>query len=149
MKNIENKVQELYDRIFIRELIDNYAFYADTRDAQKQADLFLDNARFIVFMDSKSPTPTQEITNKADLMAVFDNLKTYYTTMHLNGQSKLEINGNKASGISYCFAHHLSVTDSQQKFMIAAIRYLDTFDKHNGQWFFSERKLLVDWIENK
>jgi hypothetical protein len=34
--------------------------------------------------------------------------------------------------------------------MIAAIRYLDTFVKLHGRWwFFSERKLMVDWTETR
>ena len=33
--------------------------------------------------------------------------------------------------------------------MIAAIRYLDTFVKQDGVWFFSQRKLMVDWTETR
>ncbi len=33
--------------------------------------------------------------------------------------------------------------------MIASIRYLDTFIKQEGAWYFAERKLLVDWIETR
>jgi hypothetical protein len=30
--------------------------------------------------------------------------------------------------------------------MIASIRYLDTFVKQDGAWYFAERNLLADWI---
>jgi hypothetical protein len=33
--------------------------------------------------------------------------------------------------------------------MIAAIRYLDAFVKQGGTWFFSQRKLMVDWTETR
>jgi hypothetical protein len=33
--------------------------------------------------------------------------------------------------------------------MIAALRYYDTFAKTNGEWLFAERKLYVDWIEQR
>jgi hypothetical protein len=33
--------------------------------------------------------------------------------------------------------------------MIAAIRYLDSFVKQNGAWFFSQRKLMVAWTETR
>ncbi|MCZ4244283.1 nuclear transport factor 2 family protein [Pedobacter punctiformis] len=59
------------------------------------------------------------------------------------------MNGDKATGIAYCMAHHLTMEDGKQKLMIAAIRYHDTFVKQNGKWLFAERKLLVDWIENR
>jgi hypothetical protein len=33
--------------------------------------------------------------------------------------------------------------------MIASIRYLDTFVRQDGEWYFAERKLMVDWIETR
>jgi uncharacterized protein YneR len=33
--------------------------------------------------------------------------------------------------------------------MIAAILYLDTFVKHDGIWYFNQRKLMVDWTETR
>jgi hypothetical protein len=33
--------------------------------------------------------------------------------------------------------------------MIAALRYYDTFVKMDGSWLFAERKLYVDWLEER
>jgi hypothetical protein len=33
--------------------------------------------------------------------------------------------------------------------MIASVRYLDTFAKVDGRWFFAERKLILDWSETR
>jgi hypothetical protein len=33
--------------------------------------------------------------------------------------------------------------------MIASIRYLDEFVKEDGDWFFAERRLMVDWTETR
>jgi hypothetical protein len=33
--------------------------------------------------------------------------------------------------------------------MIAAFRYMDTFVKMGGAWLFAERRLYVDWIEER
>jgi hypothetical protein len=33
--------------------------------------------------------------------------------------------------------------------MVASLRYLDTFVKIDGEWFFSERRLYVDWMEER
>jgi hypothetical protein len=147
--NYDQKIQEAEDRLAIRELIDAYAYCADTRDAQGQMALFTTDTHFVVYMDSKSSVPSQTINNRDDLFPVFKNLITYKATMHFNGQSTVKLNGDKATGIAYCMAHHLTLENDVQKFMIAAIRYHDTFVKQNGKWLFSERKLLVDWIENR
>lgn len=141
--------QETLDRLAIRELVDQYAYCADTRDAQGQQDLFTEDTHFVVYMDSKSDVPTQVINSKADLFPVFDNLNTYHATMHFNGQSTVKLNGDRATGITYCFAHHVTLDDAGQHLMVATIRYHDVFVKQEGKWLFAERKLLVDWIENR
>jgi hypothetical protein len=39
--------------------------------------------------------------------------------------------------------------NGQRTLMIASIRYLDEFVKQDGQWFFAERRLMVDWTETR
>jgi NADPH:quinone reductase-like Zn-dependent oxidoreductase len=34
-------------------------------------------------------------------------------------------------------------------FMVAYLRYLDTFAKIDGAWLFAERLLYVDWLEQR
>jgi ketosteroid isomerase-like protein len=142
--------QEAADRLAIRELIDAYAHCADQRDAQGQMALFTPDTHFVVFMDARDPEPTQELRGRDSLAPVFDNLNSYVATMHFNGQSTIELNGSQASGESYCLAHHLSVDDDGQRtLMVASIRYLDQFVKQDGQWFFAERRLMVNWTDTR
>ena len=51
--------------------------------------------------------------------------------------------------MTYCRAHHVTVDGSVRRLMVAAIRYLDTYVTHDGAWFFSQRKLMVDWTETR
>jgi SnoaL-like domain len=148
--NIEQQLQQAADKQAIRNLVDSYAYCADTRDAQGQMALFTEDTSFIVFMDAKLPEPTQVVNKRADLFPIFDNLNTYRATMHFNGQSTvLKLTDNTATGIAYCIAHHQTIKDGVQKLMIANIKYHDRFVKQSGQWLFAERKLMVDWIENR
>jgi len=147
--NIEQRLQELEDRIAIRELIDQYTYCADTRDAEGQMAIFTGDTNFEVYMDEKIPAPTQVVKGRKNLRPVFDDLNQYFSTMHFNGQSTVKPDGNKATGITYCRAYHLKVIDGVQKLMIAGIRYHDTMVKQDGVWLFSERKLKVCWIENR
>ena len=108
----EQQLQQAADRLAIRNLVDQYAYCADTRDAQGQMALFTEDTRFIVFMDAKSAEPTQIINKRADLFPVFDNLNTYRATMHFNGQSTvLQLKEDTATGIVYCIAHHQTIKD--------------------------------------
>ena len=137
------------DRLAIRELVDAYAYCADRRDATGQMALFTEDTEFLVYMDSRSPTPTQHLRGRNALAPVFDDLNQYQATMHFNGQSTTVLDGDRASGVAYCLAHHLKVDGSARSLMIAAIRYLDSFVKQDGAWFFGQRKLMVDWTETR
>jgi SnoaL-like domain len=140
---------QVADRLAIRELVDAYAYCADRRDATGQMALFTEDTDFQVFMDEHSPSPTQHLEGRVALAPVFDQLNTYIATMHFNGQSTTVLDGDHASGVTYCLAHHVKVDGSARSLMIAAIRYLDSFVKQNGAWFFSQRKLMVAWTETR
>jgi ketosteroid isomerase-like protein len=142
--------QEAADRLAIRELIDAYAHCADRRDAKGQLALFTTDTRFLVFMDATASEPTQELHGRESLAPVFDNLNTYATTTHFNGQSTVSLDGDRATGETYCLAHHLSTDeDGRRTMMVASIRYLDEFVKQDGAWLFAERRLMVDWTETR
>jgi SnoaL-like domain len=140
---------QLADQLAIRRLVDAYAYCADRRDATGQMALFTEDTEFLVYMDSRSPSPTQHLRGRPALAPVFDELNTYVTTMHFNGQSTAVLDGDHASGVTYCLAHHVRVEGSARSLMVAAIRYLDSFVKQDGAWFFSQRKLMVDWTETR
>ena len=140
---------EAADRLAIRELVDAYAFCADTRDAEGQKALFTDNTRFVVFMGGEGSDATDELHGRESLTPVFDNLNTYEVTMHFNGQSTVALDGDRAAGETYCLAHHVYSADGERKLMIAAIRYQDAFAKADGAWRFAERRLYVRWTETR
>src|ERR1700747_3617582 len=138
---------QLADQLAIRRLVDAYAYCADRRDATGQMALFTEDTEFLVYMDSRSPSPTQHLRGRPALAPVFDELNTYVTTMHFNCQSTAVLDGDHASGVTYCLAHHVRVEGSARSLMVAAIRYLDSLVKQDGVWFFSKRKLMVDWTK--
>lgn len=140
---------ELADRLAIRELVDSYAHCADRRDADGQKSLFTEDTHFLVYMDGEGTEPTQELTGREALTPVFADLNRYQATMHFNGQSTAALDGDRATGESYCIAHHLFTDDDERKLMVAHLRYDDTFVKLDDAWLFAERKLYVDWTETR
>lgn len=97
-------LQEIADRLAIRELVDAYARCADRRDVEGQMSLFTADTEFLVYMDSRNPTPTQEIRGRDRLRPVFENLSEYEATTHFNGQSTVTWEQDAATGVSYCLA---------------------------------------------
>ena len=141
--------EEAADRLAIRELVDAYAHCADRRDADGQKSLFTEDTKFVVYMDGEGTEPTQELSGREALTPVFADLNRYEATTHFNGQSTIALEGNRATGESYCLAHHLFTEEGKRKLMVASLRYLDGFVKRDGTWLFAERKLYVDWTETR
>jgi len=140
---------EQADRLAIRELFDAYAHCADRRDAAGQKALFTDDTVFAVHMEGDGSEPTYVLNGREALTPVFEDLNRYEATTHFNGQSTVELDGDRATGESYTIAHHLFTEDGERKIMVASLRYLDTFTKLDGRWYFAERKLSLDWSETR
>jgi SnoaL-like protein len=140
---------EAADRLEIRELVDAYAHCADRCDAKGQMSLFTEETHFIVFMDARSEKPSMELNRREDLVPVFDELNKYEATTHFMGQSTVVLDGDRATGETYCIAHHLSASEGKRTLLIASLRYYDVFAKVEGKWLFAERKIMVDWTDTR
>ena len=141
---------EAADRLAIRELVEAYAHCADRCDAKGQMALFTADTHFVVNMNAKDGKPSQELHSREALAPVFADLNKYAATMHFVGQSTiLTLTGNRATGEAYTLAHHLTIDGGKRGLMIAALRYADQFVKMDGAWLFAERRLYVDWMEER
>jgi hypothetical protein len=149
-KHVSISPNEAADRLAIRELVEAYAHCADRRDAKGQVALFTADTHFVVYMNAKDPKPSQELNSREALVPVFADLNQYTATMHLLGQTTiLTLSNGRGTGETYCLPHHLAVDGANRQLMIAALRYYDTFVKQDEAWLFAERKLYVDWIEER
>jgi SnoaL-like protein len=141
--------EEAADRLAIRELIDAYAHFADRRQPEAQAALYADDGRTLVYTDSGASEPAQVLTGRAEHVEGFRTLSQYTATMHFNGQSSINLDGDQATGETYTLAHHLLDTDAGRTLLVMFIRYEDRFVKREGTWRFAERKLLIDWTDSR
>jgi len=149
-KHVAISPDEAADRLAIRELVEAYAHCADRRDAEGQMALFTTDTHFVVYMNAKDPTPSQELHSREALAPVFAALNQYDATTHFVGQSTLfTLTADRATGEAYCLAHHVTVDGGKRRLMLASLRYHDTFVKRDGSWLFAERLLYVDWMEER
>jgi hypothetical protein len=140
---------EAADRLAIRELFDAYARCADTRDAEGQKALFTADTRFAVYMDGPGSQPSYVLEGREALSPVFADLDRYEATMHFNGQSTVNLNGDHATGDSYTIAHHVFTEGGSRQMMVAWLHYLDTFTKIGQAWFIAERQIILVWSETR
>jgi hypothetical protein len=149
-KHVTISPGEAADRLAIRELVEAYAHCADRRDAKGQMSLFTADSHFVVYMNAKDPTPSQELHSREALAPVFAELNKYDATTHFVGQCTIcTMTGERATGEAYCLAHHVTVDGGKRRLMVASLRYLNTYVKMDGAWLFAERRLYVDWLEER
>jgi ketosteroid isomerase-like protein len=149
-KHVSISPGEAADRLAIRQLVEAYAHCADRRDAKGQMSLFTEDAHFVVYINARDPTPSQELHSRKALAPVFAELNKYEATTHFVGQSTIfSLTFDRATGETYCLAHHVTVDGGKRRLMLASLRYLDTFVKMDDLWLFAERRLYVDWVEER
>src|SRR5580692_6117406 len=102
-KHISISPAEAADRLAIRELVEAYAHCADRRDAKGQMSLFTEDTHFVVYMNARDATPSQELHSREALAPVFAALNQYDATTHFVGQSTIfTLTGGRATGEAYC-----------------------------------------------
>src|SRR5260370_4810676 len=110
---------EAADRLAIRELVEAYAHCADRRDAKAQMSLFTADTHFVVYMNAKDPTPSQELHSRAALAPVFAELNKYDATTHFVGQSTIfTLTADRATDEAYCLAHHVTLAGRKRRLML-------------------------------
>lgn len=85
-------------------------------------------------------------TGREAVLGLLDVLgQMFKVTQHRIFQVVAEVDGDRASGETYCSAEHV-LKDSGQ-LLVWAIRYQDQWRKDDGTWRFAHRRLIVDWEE--
>jgi hypothetical protein len=141
--------EEATDRLAIRELVDAYAHCADRRDAEGQKALFTEDTHFVVYMGGVGTEPSEDLHGRESLTPVFDALNQYEVTMHFNGQSTVSLDGDRATGETYCIAHHVFSADGERRIMLAYLRYCDAFVRQGAAWRFAERNLYLEFSDTR
>jgi len=66
-------------------------------------------------------------------------------SQHLIGQSQIKVEGDVADGEIYFIAWHRVVENGEDKDLFVAGRYVDRYEKRNGEWRIAKRRELIDW----
>ena len=125
--------QKIEDQLALKKLVDTFSNLADYKDTKAQMDLFTDDAEVV----SKTGDQTFRSKGKKEIEKAFsDYLALFDIVYHLNGQQTVDINGDQASGISYCFVTLIGNGKKNQ----SGVRYKDTYVKQNGKWLIKKRE---------
>ena len=143
MKNL----QELSDRVTLKEIVDTFSILAYKKDVHTQVQLFTPNATSETFIGGNSVSKLIGRKQLEDAFGTF--LATFETVYHFNGQQKVTIPGDKAAGTSYCTVTLIGIEDGKKMKTTIGVIYEDEFVRENDQWLIANRKANFDWQEKR
>ena len=129
------------DRLALRNLVDSYAIGCDKRDIDILRSVFVDGGTNTVHWLDRDPT---SMTAPDDLERIPTGLARYDQTFHFVGNHRVQVDGDSASGDTYCIAHHITGKDDY----VMHIRYEDTYVRTADGWRIGTRDLRLLWTAN-
>jgi len=72
-------------------------------------------------------------------------LRDLKASQHLIGQQQIEVHGDTADGEVYFMAWHRIVEQGEEKDLFVCGRYVDRYERRDGEWRISKRHELIDW----
>jgi uncharacterized protein (TIGR02246 family) len=130
----------LEDRMALRELAFRYARAVDRRDWALAASLFTE--------DCVLQGPGYELVGRAKILAGLRVIERYSATQHSVHNQLVEVDGDRATGETYCTAHHVYARDGRPRMLDWGIRYQDRCVREAGAWRYQRRDLLLDWSQD-
>ena len=132
---------DISDRMALRDLAGAYAHAVDRREFDAVALLFTESGRLTI--------GDRDRLGREEIAQAMTGLARYEVTTHFLGQQSVVLDGDRATGETYCLAHHVSAGAGQRTNTVMSIRYLDTFVRSHGTWLIETRVLAVDWVEHR
>lgn len=124
---------QVEDQLALKRIVDTFSNLADVKDVKAQMDLFTDDAE----VHSKAGEHVSVMKGKEQIGKAFaDYLAQFDVVYHLNGQQTVDIDGDTATSISYCFVTLIGSGKKNQ----SGVRYHDTYVKQNGKWLIKRRE---------
>jgi ketosteroid isomerase-like protein len=130
--------RQVADRLAIRDLAYAYARAVDRRDWALARTLFTEDAVLV--------SARFELVGVERILRGLRTVERYRATFHAVHNQSFAIDGDEASGETYCVANHLFERDGQARKLDWGIRYQDRCRRGaDGAWRFTRRELIVDW----
>ena len=138
-----NRLERAVDRLELRELVERYAVGADTRDRTTFGEVFTEDGVLAVAGGAS-------FVGRASIVSTLDHLESHYPrSMHFVGNHQVQVQGDDATGLVYCLAHHVYAQGGHERDTLMVIRYEDTYQRAADGWRISHRTLNIDWQEDR
>ena len=141
------KIQEIEDRIAIKELVDTFSILADQKETDKQRYLFTEDGIVTSKINGQPGMILRGRKQLGDAFGAF--LANFETVYHINGQLSLTLNGDKASGVSYCMVTLIGTENGKKMKTSMGVYYNDEYVRDNHRWLIAKRTSNFAWQEKR
>ena len=146
---------EVTDRLALRELVERYAQAVDAKDVDTVVGLFTEDGRLVSHIPpGTDESPLEQQGHQQLHRALELGLARYRVTTHMIGGQVVEADGEGATGLTVCRAHHLydsrrNGSEGGSRMLVMALRYQDRYVRTGQGWRFGQRLLRLDWLEDR
>jgi hypothetical protein len=137
-------VRELSDRLALRRLVDLYARFVDGPDPDAFAGLFVPDGGLSSKLPDGSHWGLRGSALKTDLI-LFQTPRPFEETFHFVANHVCDVESDRATGQTYCLAHHL--LHGRAQVQISHIVYDDIYTRTDVGWRFVSRHPRLLWSE--
>jgi len=125
----------------IHALACRYAQAVDRREFARLLSLFTPDALLT--------GPGFSLDGAAAIAEGMSALGRYSATQHHVHHQLVDVDGDSASGETYCIANHVYADEAGvPRKLDWGVRYHDRYVRHDGQWRIAARTLVVDWTQD-
>ncbi len=132
-------IQELADRLAIRDVMALYARGLDRRDFDAVASCFAEDA----YADYGGPTAPAE--GRDAILKIVRVVERFILTMHFMGDQTVTLRGDEADVETYAIDQLRYEKDGVQYDMTGGLRYEDKMVREDGRWVIKHRVMHTDW----
>jgi hypothetical protein len=143
-----NKLNELYDRTQITEVLYRYATGVDSKDWELFRTCFTDPVN-ADFTSTGVPAP-RTFPLDTWVRVVQKTLAPFRVTEHYNSNVTIKVNGDEATAVVYLKARHLPADDPEgRKFWDVGGYYTDRLVRTPDGWKIATVKFTQTWTEGQ
>ena len=150
MKNndvLKHRIGEIEDRLALKELVDTFSTLSDRKEVRAQTQLFTPNAIVETYRGGALVT---KLTGRKEMEDAFGRfLNLFEIVYHINGQQTVTLNGDRATGVSYCMVTLVGTENGKKMITAIGVFYNDEYVRENKRWLISKRVSNFHWEEKR
>jgi ketosteroid isomerase-like protein len=140
LADLEAEILQMRDERAIRAVIERYGRAVDRLDSELLASLFHDDA------DIHYGPDVFEGGKREYVSSIIGMAASMVRSQHMIGHVLIEVEGDRAWVESYAQATQMMPRGGEVVEFGTGCRYLDRFERRNGEWRIASRQVVIDWL---